>query len=1696
MAAAILVSLLLAPIPASAAIDLGGGYTRETYGNGGENWTAGQQIAMINYDEYKLNGTPVIAGGEGISYHFTGGHNDSGYRAGQPVYTEANSDSGSTLKRHVGWIDDGSWLSYTVDIPNGTYLFGIRAWVAGTVANLGYVELYLGGADDDITAAAGEPNAYAYLGTLRFDHASHPNFDTYSLGNVNVSNGGNDRILKLVMYGNPNAAASTFINAGWFQFAAYTPASVALDKTAATLNPNQYTQLTAAVTPANVTQAVTWRTSDANVATVTNGFVRAVANGTAEITATSMVDPSATATFNITVDDTAPPYRRPFNGVKTIPGQILALEYDEGGDDVAYHKTNNNNRAGVYRNYEKVGSQPARLGTGLGGAGDYVINWIEADDWLEYTVDVTPGNYKFSFKGASHLDEPGKTAANLQLILYDSDHTNPVPIMGWQLEGWSINWADEQEFTCDQELAISASGTKILRVFPEGGNLNLHWYKFEKSYTAQELADSISSVAEPERDYGVLTLPEAQDAVVTISSSSAPGVVATDGTITPPAEATPVDVVLAVTKGGHTAYTQTITVTVPRRTEARALADAISALTVVTNQRNIAVPSLPKYFGARIASSDNTGVIDTDGKILAPAHETAVTLVLNVYALYNTAGNNADTAALTVTVPEGTPEKVPVTMAAFGPRVQLASTVGDTWDTAWSVDDTLYVAYNDGNGFGGAGYNNGITTVTGTPEEPGSLAGTNLNPGVYSSGSIGNRYSSGIYEVDGALYFIPVRSRQQAQAWEFYNGALLKSTDGGRSWLNTDGVYDAVPLTDDDAKTTFSIKDMSDFSFVKYGRGGEVPAWNPDRSAEYVYLVSPSGCYGPDFWLARISRSALKNWTTTFDISQIQYYIGGDGILDSSWSAPGATNAEIVADRASILHDDYGVSINYPRWCPADIVYNEPLERYFLSVQNSDAFANPEVESTLYVFEAPHPWGPWTLVQEENVQYREGTNLTWPYLVQKFTSADGKKMWMTTSGSHGDYKLSFKPVYLTTEPVSTVKLADIADDADTALNGLAVSHSPIGKTTDISTGYINGFDMVGDSLTFTIDAPRSGAYFIRLRYHTYHDTLPNAGPMNDTRYSELSFIANGDTAKKQTLYLGHTEQFYATWAKYTVFSWLNRGDNTITLQLDKWTYQHDIELDLVEFALYAPLSDSLPGCTAPALDTTALETAVRDYDSYAADPGLPAGWSNDACLDARALLVSAGVPAPAVTQDDIDDAAAALAALNRRLDDVSALYAALASFDALDAEDWMPETWADAQEAYDAAGLVFDDRSAAPAEIGGALEAFQAARGALTARFALSWELNGGAWPAGFTPPAYTADGGSLAEPGEPARSGYSFAGWYADAGLTTPVTFPVIVTQALTLHARWTSSGGQPSGPYTIPALVEIPDLIDDGVRVTVNMADKDAFSFGASQKAVQLNQDKALVIDGDNIHILIPSGTLMPGGDVNSLLVDPGKNGNAIRVTHPDGSSAILPVALLENGRVSYVATMDGDYEIIDNTKRFPDTAGHWALAYIDFSTRSELFLGDELGNFRPDEPMNRAMLATVLWRIAGAPDGGGRFDDVDAGDWFAAAVAWSSDSGVMIGTAGGLFDPYAPVTREQLCTAILRLVSRTGLSLTDITKNPGFSDFDEVSPWAVDSMVRAIETGLLTGMPDGTLDPGAEATRAQIAAVLYRLAANMVS
>ena len=166
-------------------------------------------------------------------------------------------------------------------------------------------------------------------------------------------------------------------------------------------------------------------------------------------------------------------------------------------------------------------------------------------------------------------------------------------------------------------------------------------------------------------------------------------------------------------------------------------------------------------------------------------------------------------------------------------------------------------------------------------------------------------------------------------------------------------------------------------------------------------------------------------------------------------------------------------------------------------------------------------------------------------------------------------------------------------------------------------------------------------------------------------------------------------------------------------------------------------------------------------------------------------------------------------------------------------------------------------------------------------------------------------------------------------------------------------------------------------------------------------------------------------------------------------------------------------------------------WFYGAVVYAYQNGILTGTGETTFSPNGPMTRSMLVTALWRLEGEPEASGAsgFPDVKPDAWYAEAVDWASQTGLVSGTGAG-FDPEGSVTREQIASILYRYAKLKGWDVSKTASLQDFADGADTSAWATRAMEWAYAEKLITGKDGNRLDPQGQATRAEVAAILMRL------
>jgi len=469
---------------------------------------------------------------------------------------------------------------------------------------------------------------------------------------------------------------------------------------------------------------------------------------------------------------------------------------------------------------------------------------------------------------------------------------------------------------------------------------------------------------------------------------------------------------------------------------------------------------------------------------------------------------------------------------------------GDTWYSTWAGDGTAFLTQDDGLGFnniGGQYARHRLCRLDGDPNvSTDGFRGVNLNPGLLGQ-TMPNHvatpewrigYSSSVHEQDGILYVIRHNWSKDDALWPPIDSSIIKSPDGGKTWVNHLGQSNA-PLPDKE-HAMFPSLPWSWLTFIQYGKGNG--AVNADNTENYVYLTASAH-------LARIPRNKLAD----LNKGDIEYFKGRgfDGMLDSSWSKAMADGKPVLflgaANAAATAEEEGGTS---------NVVYNFGLQCY-VATGWSAYFAPGEGghntgKSRFIIYTSKHPWGPWQTVLRYGIWGRAGWNFL---LCNKYTSSDGRKMWYVFCGEYkGDlwnYGFQYMPLYLSTGAV------DIYEAENAALQGTRVASD---YPSYSGSGYVTGFVKTGDKATFSIrDIAGTGWHIVRIRY-----TSPQANAQT------LSVYVNGRKARRVTLSLNNKDgKPREHWTGRSDIYYLNHGANTFEIRQDEGDAADGVMIDYV-----------------------------------------------------------------------------------------------------------------------------------------------------------------------------------------------------------------------------------------------------------------------------------------------------------------------------------------------------------------------------------------------------------------------------------------------------------------------------------------------------------------------------------------------------
>jgi hypothetical protein len=335
------------------------------------------------------------------------------------------------------------------------------------------------------------------------------------------------------------------------------------------------------------------------------------------------------------------------------------------------------------------------------------------------------------------------------------------------------------------------------------------------------------------------------------------------------------------------------------------------------------------------------------------------------------------------------------------------------------------------------------------------------------------------------------------------------------------------------------------------------------------------------------------------------------------------------------------------------------------------------------------------------------------------------------------------------------------------------------------------------------------------------------------------------------------------------------------------------------------------------------------------------------------------------------------------------------------------------------------------------------------------------------------------------------------DGGALSAVTYKITDVNSTALPTATAPSGQYQTG-WKIDKQTYVLGTFTDAMLTAINGKTVTATPVFASIPVSTGTAAKSFTITakaGDNGAIAPNGAASVASGKDQTYTITPNKGYDVADVL-VDGKS-VGAVKTYTFSAVTADHTISVTFKTASWVNPFTDVAENdWFYSYVQYANENGLFAGLTPTAFGPGATMTRGMLVTVLYGMAGKPavTAAASFSDVNAGDYYANAVAWASANKIVSGYSNGKFGPNDPVTREQLATILYAYAAAKGYDTTQGGMAVReFSDYGSISNYALTAMQWAVNAGILQGT-NGKLMPGSNATRAQVAAMLTSFCKNV--
>ena len=300
----------------------------------------------------------------------------------------------------------------------------------------------------------------------------------------------------------------------------------------------------------------------------------------------------------------------------------------------------------------------------------------------------------------------------------------------------------------------------------------------------------------------------------------------------------------------------------------------------------------------------------------------------------------------------------------------------------------------------------------------------------------------------------------------------------------------------------------------------------------------------------------------------------------------------------------------------------------------------------------------------------------------------------------------------------------------------------------------------------------------------------------------------------------------------------------------------------------------------------------------------------------------------------------------------------------------------------------------------------------------------------------------------------------------------------------------------------------INDDITFTAVWRSNSSSSSSSGGSSSSSNRYTVSVDSGIDNGSISVSPSRAERGDTVTITIDPDEGYELDSLTVRDSRGNRIDVERQSDTRYTFEmpsgrVTVDASFTEVAETPETPDQIGSftdvdtddWFADAVQYMLDNGMMNGVTDTTFGPGTTTTRGMIVTILYRLEGEPDTtASSFTDAASGMYYADAVAWAQANSIVTGITETIFAPDQAITREQMAAILYRYAQYKGYDVTASNDLSSYTDASRISAYATAAMQWANAEGLITGNTSTTINPTGNATRAEVATILMRFCENI--